>query len=325
METEATPRSSELSPKRSGTQPPPSLASMAQSATQGREEASRSVRLRTAWPRLQRLCPPRSGRIWLVGGAPGNFKTQMVLNLALDMASLHQRVLFVTLEQTAGEIGMQALARYSGVSVERLDLAFGRENLQLTADEDARVADASARFADLELYLRIHGAERNGSSLEAVLHSATRSRFDAIFLDHLGMVDRGRGSELDAIPRTANALRVLARGATSSGYTPFVCVTTPLSRKRDEDDHPKLSHLRGSGNLEYDADFVMVVQKREQPEESDAPNVVDGFVLKNRQGRCPLVMQFEAQGAISRVVERHTSDTSPTQHWQDREPGSDDD
>jgi replicative DNA helicase len=240
------------------------------------------------------------------------------------MASLHQRVLFVTLEQTIGEIGVQSLARYSGVSVERLDLAYGREQLVLADAERERVEDATVKLAGLEMHLRIHGAERNGHTLDAVLRSATRARFDAVFVDHLGMIDRGRGSELDAIPRAADALRRLARGGVVDSYTPFVCVTTPLSRKRDEDDHPKLSHLRGSGNLEYDADLVMVVQKRPQPEESEAPNVIDGFVLKNRKGREPLVMQFEAQGGISRVVERHSAIGSVPQHWQEREPGSDD-
>lgn len=318
MET-PTQKSSEPWQRPSGTPPPASLMSIAQSATDGQDEASRSIRLRTAWPRLQRVCPPRSGRIWLIGGAPGNHKTQLALNLALDMATLGQRVLFVSLEQTAGEIGMQALARYSGVPLDRLDLAFGRDRVALSSDESERVESASARLAALDLFLRVHSAEKNGATLDAVLHGACRSRFDAVFADHLGMVDRGRGSELDAIPRTADALRRLARGAIRPGYTPFVCVTTPLSRKRDEDDHPKLSHLRGSGNLEYDADLVMVVQKRAGSEESET-STVDGFVLKNRQGRCPVVLQFEARGTTSLVVERH-SDEAPPPHWQEREVG----
>jgi replicative DNA helicase len=312
-----TPRSSPPSQKLSETPAP--LRSLSQSAAEGRDQASRSVRLRTAWPRLSRLCPPRSGRIWLVGGAPGAYKTQLALNLALDMATLKQRVLFVTLELTMGEIGMAALARASGVPLDRLDRAFGRERLELTAQEDESVAAAQERLAATELYLRVHGAERHGHSLDEILRSATRNRFDAVFVDHLGMVDRGgRGGELEAIPRAADALRRLCRGRVVSDYAPFVCVTTPLSRKRDEDEHPKLSHLRGSGNLEYDADVAVVVQKRAQPEESTAPDVVDGYVLKNRQARCPVVLQFEAHGATCHVTERHAPQAPPPDHWQER-------
>jgi replicative DNA helicase len=318
MEPETpTPQSSAPSQKPNETRRGPNLSSMAQSATEGFSEANRSVRLKTAWPRLQRLCPPRSARIWLIGGAPGNFKTQTVLNLALDMASMRQRVLFATLEQTAGEIGMQAIARYSGVNLERLDLAFGREQQELSEQENERVAGATAKLASLEFFLRVHGAERNGASLDAVIASATRNRFDAVLVDHLGMIDRGRGSELEAIPRAANMLRSLARGGVVDGYTPFVCVTTPLSRKRDEDDHPKLSHLRGSGCLEYDADLVMVTQKRTRSEEATGPDIVDGFVLKNRMGRCPVVLQFEADGAISFVRERRPENAPTPTHWQE--------
>ncbi len=312
---EQTPRSSPPSPKQNETPQP--LRSLSQSATEGQEAANRSIRLKTGWPRLQRLCPPRSGRIWLVGGAPGSYKTQLAFNLALDLASQKQRVLFVTLELTTGEIGMAALARESGIPLDRLDLAFGRERLELTEQENERIADAQARLAETELFLRIHGADRHGHSLDEVLRSATRVRFDAVFVDHLGIIDRGgRDRELDAIPRAADAMRRLSRGSIAKDYTPFVCVTTPLSRKRDEDDHPKLSHLRGSGNLEYDADLALIVQKRAQPEESTTPDVIDGFVLKNRQGRCPLVLQFEADGALCRVTERHTQPQAAPAHWQ---------
>lgn len=292
----------------------PGLTSLSMSATEAMLDAGRATRLRTMWPKVQCLCPPRSGRIWLLGGAPGSHKTQLVLNLATDMASLGHRVLFVTLELTRLEVAMLALARYSGLTTERLDLAYGREKQALSPEENASLAAAVDKVESLDLRLRVHGAE-HGTSLDSVIRSATRNRFEAVFVDHLGIVDRGIGKEVDAIARAGNRLRELCRGVVVPGYAPFVCVTTPLNRRRDEDDHPMLSHLRGSGNLEYDADFVMVLQKRTQPQQDKRPPIVDGFVLKNRQGECPVVIQFEADGARCLITERQREE-APSPHWQ---------
>jgi replicative DNA helicase len=78
-----------------------------------------------------------------------------------------------------------------------------------------------------------------------------------------------------------------------------------------------MSDLRGSGNIESDADLVMILQKQPQDEESEAPDVVNGFVVKNRQGRCPVVLQFEAHGATRTVIERHKPEQPPP-HWQEQ-------
>lgn len=254
-----------------------------------------------------------------MGGAPGSHKTNAALMLAVDMALAGQRVLFVTLELALGEIGARVLSRFSGVDGERLDRAFGPERLELTEQENEALAAAEARIDALAMHLRFHGAEDGGSRLDDVIRSATRLHFDAVFVDHLGMVDRGHGDELAAIPRAAENLRLLCRGRIRKGYRPFVCVTTPLSRKRDEDDHPKLSHLRGSGNLEYDGDGVMVLQKRERKGDTEGPDEVDGFVLKQRQGRCPIVLTFEADGATSTVREKPPQGYAPPVPWQDGE------
>jgi hypothetical protein len=229
-------------------------------------------------------------------------------------------VLLISLEQNTGEIGMQAVARYSRLTLERIELARKGEAPPFTDAESDALERAKEKLRATEFFLRVHGAERHGRRLNDVMASALRGTFDAVFLDHVGLVG---GRELGDIEQTLNRLRALTRGEERTDYQPFVCCTSPLNRDSyAEDTLPSMSHFRGSSFIESDCDVAMILRKRKRPteDESEAPDVVDGFVLKNRQGRSPLILQFEANGAICFVNERHKSE-APPQHWSQREPG----
>lgn len=309
------------------TETPPLLATSAETTT-GFENIRRSRQLRTYYPRMTRLCPPTSERLWFLGGRPGHGKTALAWNLAVDMATRGQRVLFVSLEQTTAELAIQAASRFSRIPLDRLYQAHNADSgVLLTDEEQGRIDAAVAKIASLDLWLRMHGAEQHGRSIESVLRSATRARFDGIFVDHIGMLGRGgRGSDIDMLPRSIDAMRGLCRGEVVKGYRPFVCCTSPLNRdcERDGDSKaaadriPRLSDFRGSGLIESDADLAMIVRKRQRVvgDDDTSPDLVDGFVLKNRQGRSPLVLLFEMQGAINTVIERRPDEPQAApSHW----------
>lgn len=323
MDTKPQPNSSPQPPKPNGPQQPVSLRPATETMAQGFEALSRSTRLRTAWPRLQRICPPRHERLWFIGGQPGNYKTQLMWNLAMDMALQRQRVLFVSLEQTPGETTLQAVARFSQIPIAAMERAQAKGGSGLTNEQEKGLELAARRLAETELFLRMHGADEHGRRLEDVMRSACRARFDAVFIDHIGMVGRDEAQELVALSRAIDRLRALTRGEVVKDYRPFVCATSPLKRDAaagDEDMLPAITDFRGSSRLEYDADLAMILRKRkrEKPDEENSdPDIVDAFVLKNRQGRCPVVLTFEAQGEICFVRER-SPETPVPEHWSDK-------
>ncbi len=302
----------------------PSLIPLTDAMDEGFDALRRSVRLKTMWPLMQRLCPPRSERFWVIGGRPGNYKTQLVWNLAVDMALLGQRVLFVTMEQTSGELGVQATVRHSRIPMETLEWAQSPGG-SLGETHMRGLSEAADKNARTEMYLRLHDAEKQGRSIDSIMRSATRTRFEAIFVDHLGMIGRDSGgNKFEVLEHAIDKLRGLSRGQVLAGYRPFVCVLSPLNRdgeKEKDDDKPRLprmSDFSGSSRIESDADLAMVLRKRKN--EGDQPiDIVDGFVLKNRQGRCPLVLQFEAQGALCTVTERHKEDAPNRGHWSEKD------
>lgn len=291
----------------------------------GMMAAMRARRLHLAMPHLERLCRPQSERLWVIGGSPGNFKTQLVWTLALNAAKLHQRVLFVSLEQTVGEMAMQAISRFAGIGLERvLGSIREKDGVPLSPEDKARVDAAVLEFSSLELYLRMHGADEHGRDSRHVLASATRATFDVVIVDHLRMMG-GPGDETGRVADAIDAMRALCRGEVRRGYRPLVIVVSPLNRapikesETDEPRAPRLSDFWGSSKIEFHADVAMILQKRRKPKDDLSPCAVDAFVLKNRQGPAPAVVQLEADGARCLVTERHKDeDAAADPHWSDR-------
>lgn len=308
-----------------GTKPArPAAQTLDLALDQGAKEARSQRALRCLFPHLERVCPPSVSRFWAIGGRPGNFKTQLMWNMALNMAQSHHRVLFVSLEMTPGEISLQAAARYSGLPTERIVAGLREHNrLPFGGDELGKWDEATKRLMEMVMFLRVHGADEHGREIREIMATATAHCYDAVFVDHLGMIGRdSQGNELDKLKDATHALRALSRGEINARCRPFVCASTPLNRdieKGDEDEPraPRLADFRGSSRIEHDTDVSIILQKRKQAE-GDGLSIVDAFVLKNRQGRCPLVLQFEANGACCLVTERRKPEEQ-RKHWQDKE------
>jgi replicative DNA helicase len=256
---------------------------------------------------------------WVIGGRPGSFKTGLLWNLALNAAEEGHRVLFVSLEMTPAELGMLALARFSALDRRCIEARFSDQRT-FNLDEQSRWTASVHRLQKLELNLRLHGAELHGRTLEDVMRSACRSRFDAVFIDHAGMIDRGRGNELDALSRSIDRLRGLSRGEVAPGYRPWVVVTSQLSRvidrggEKGEDRTPMLSDFRGSARFEHDADVAIGLQVQKRPanaNEESRVSLLDGFVLKNRFGPSQQYLPFNANGATGMITERAREQPDP--------------
>lgn len=279
--------------------------------------------LRVRYPRLEKVCRPQRENFWVIGGRPGSFKTAFLWNLALNLAEERKRVLFVSLEMTDAEMALLALAKFSGLSRSRIQARFGPDQIRFGGDESPRWDAALIKLSGLEMNLRLHDAEAHGRSIRQIIDSATRSRFDAVFVDHLGMIGRDTpGRELEVLADAVHRLRGLSKGEVVADYRPWVVCTSQLNREIDKSEDgervPRLADFRGSSRIEHDADVAIALQKRKGAE--DGPSTLDAFVLKNRNGVCPECLCFDAHGPTGLISERRKDhDAAPAPHWQDEE------
>jgi replicative DNA helicase len=258
-------------------------------------------------PRLERLCLPKSETFWALGGRPGTFKTAIAWNLALNAAEEGHRVLFVTLEMTAAAMALRALSKFSGLPRLRVARAFHEKDRHPFNDEEAqRWGRAEAKLKGLALQMRVHTAESHGRDIDDIMRSASRARFDAVFVDHLGMIGRDSGGdELRVLSHAIHRLRGLSKGEAVKEYRPWVVATSQFSRPIDTADRaPCLADFRGSARIEHDTEVAIGLRPRRRASGDEGPMVqVDGFVLKNRDGPPDQVLMFDVNGGIGLVTE----------------------
>lgn len=188
------------------------------------------------------------------------------------------------------------LARFSGIPREKLLSG----NLDL-ADSRA-LSLAEARFGDVCPV--IHFDSRR---LEDLIATATRIRYDAIFVDYLQLVE----APGDDMARVAHVSKTLARltgkgGGIVRGYTPMVVAISQFNRsgivdQRDNDRFPELTDLKGSSQIEQDADSVIFLHRFSTQKPHD-PRVY-AKIGKNRTGPAGDVIALDARPTLGYLEE----------------------
>lgn len=219
----------------------------------------------------------RTKEMCVLAGRPAMGKSTVGMDFARNM-SIHSGTpgLFITLEMTAKELLQRTLAAEARVSLTNI------RSERLTTAEEAALATAAPRILDAPLYILDMSspelAELQASVASAVRHLGIRY----IVVDYLQLVTNPgivqREQEIASISR---ALKQMARR-----YDLLVIAVAQLNRgpEQRQDKRPQLSDLRDSGQLEQDADVVVMVSRPEYYEPTDRTGEADLIVAKQRNG-----------------------------------------
>lgn len=218
------------------------------------------------------------GRLYIVASRPGIGKSAFGIALAQMMAKKH-RVLYVSLEMSGEEIAARIVGSISGLSYSRI------LNGGITDPEEMNRLWTGNKTASV-LMLTINTAP--SATVERVSVWARQSRAEAVFIDHLGLLQAPGKSEYDRVTGISAALKRLARQLNVP-----VIAECQLNRSTVEatDKRPQLHQLRSSGAVEQDADCVMLLH-REDYFKADGerckpwePQQFEVDIAKNRHGR----------------------------------------
>lgn len=195
----------------------------------------------------------KPGNLVMIAARPSCGKTTIALNIAANMAlRFDNQVLFVSLEMSRAEVTARVMGSESGVptrvwpgkapftpqQVERLD----RARAALRASGLAIVEPVARRVEDIQAIARAH-QRRHG--------------LDVVFVDYLSLLDLPDAERDDL--RVGAASMALKRMAQDMRIP--VVLLAQLNRKPEDraDGEPTLSDLRRSGDLEQDADKVILI------------------------------------------------------------------
>lgn len=209
------------------------------------------------------------GKFVVLGGYPSDGKTAFALSSAWTMAEKY-RVGFFSLETDDGTLIDRLVARVALIDMGRI------KKSDLTEEDYGTVAEMSGRMIahDLEI---IPAA---GMTVDDIFAQAQSRRYDVIYIDYVQLIRRPKGwKSYEAVSEISRNIQTYAKttGITVVGLSQLSRPDKSGGKRRA----PTMSDLRESGQLEQDADAIMLLYR----EEPDIPNSRRVLALaKNKEG-----------------------------------------
>ena len=233
------------------------------------------------------------GDFIVLGGYPSAGKTALSIQLAWNQ-SKDRRIGYFSLETKPEKIVDRTVSAVCGVD-------FGRIK-EHTMNEDDWEACAVRSPAFVGRNLEI--IQAGGLSVVDIQALALAGRYDIIYIDYLQLIapeDRRR-SDVEQVTQISKDLHTMAQ---TTGIT--VCALSQLSRPQNgggQEKAPGLHSLRQSGQIEQDADGVMLLYK-EEPNNPKSRRCLK--IAKNKEGEAGgiayLVFDGEHQRFKASVVD----------------------
>jgi replicative DNA helicase len=218
------------------------------------------------------------GQLVVLAARPSMGKTALALNISDYVAvQLKLPVLFVSLEMSEDQV------------VERLVVSRGRLMSSRVANgylDDRSLAafhEAADALEASDLYL-------NGAAVQGLIHiiaaarsMAVRHKVGLVVVDYIQLVDGAEKGESrqEQVAKVSRGLKSLARELKVP-----VLALSQLNRNVEnrEDKRPRMADLRESGQIEADADLILLLYRPEYYDPNDQPGVAELIVAKNRSG-----------------------------------------
>lgn len=238
----------------------------------------------------------QAARLYVLAARPSMGKTALALQIAWQAIELGKarNVLFVSLEMSAWDLAARLIAQRSGVNVDeamewpqsrRMELVN-----RLGADEKV------ARLAETGLWV----CERRGlraSEIVALAHrvAAEQGGLDLLVVDHLGLVALPGGRDRTTAEKLGEVTRTLRRLAGDLDMPVLVIAQLNRDVEHRDDKRPTMADLRGSGEIEQDADVVLGLYRHryyepDLPDSDPRSDKAEVWVLKNRNGESGMAL-----------------------------------
>lgn len=219
------------------------------------------------------------GDVVIIGGYPSDGKTALALQMALRMAR-EWRVGFFSLETDRRKVTDRVIAALDDISFTAI------KRRELTDKDWERFAAKSAEAAALKFTL----IEAAGWSVSDIIVAAEAFDFDVIFIDYVQLV-RPSSTRIMRSEQVAEISRELHAFAQSRKK--LVIELAQLTREdrvavpkkgKPQQNEPRMSDLKESGQLEQDADMIFMVYRPVEGGDYDPAKSRFLRIVKNKEG-----------------------------------------
>lgn len=227
------------------------------------------------------------GDLVVLAGRPSSGKTMLAAQLAYYMAH-EKRVGVFSLETSGAKIYDRIVSHASQIDFSRV------KRHQLHKHEFQSINRLGANES-----IRLDVIPAVGMSVPQVQAIALSRHYDVVFIDYLQLL---RAEGRDRFAQVTNISLQLHQMATGTGITVIALSQLARPQRGAEDKPPTMSDLRESGQLEQDADAILMLH-RTKP--SDSKNGRTLYICKQKDGDLgyvnldfkPEVMTFSTEKA----------------------------
>lgn len=255
-------------------------------------------------PKLDDNMYTEPGDMILLGGYPSAGKTALALRFAWHMAK-RRRVGFYSLETNAAKLGDRSISSIAGIKMDAI------KRSALTDQDWTRLSDHAESMSSCQLDLIPAG----GMTAQDIRADALAHRYEVIFLDYVQLIrSQQRGNRTEIVTSISIELHQMAQ-AHSIAVVALSQLRRPDTKANGDESAPTMSSLRESGQLEQDADAVLLLYL-EEPRKTDSRRVL--FVAKNKEGSIGrMYLDFDGLTQTFRTSENIKDTPAQQMLWED--------
>lgn len=221
--------------------------------------------IRTWFQKLDKHVLIDKGDYIIIGGRPSSGKTTFAVNLMLNMSAKYT-VDFFSLETNSLKVFRKIAATCGRININRI------QNKSLVETDYNSLLNAANECAGYKLNV----IEAAGMSVQDITSIALQDKADIIFIDYLQLL-QGKGNSL--YEQTTNVSKDLH----TFSQKEKVAVIALAQLKRTDRKEPTMSDLRESGQIEQDADVIMLMHQVDESEDLNN-QARDCIIAKNKTG-----------------------------------------
>lgn len=222
----------------------------------------------------------------IVAARPSMGKTAFAMQVAVDAASGSDKrrpvpVLVVSLETGRHALGERMLSTHAQINSQSL-----RRPWLMPYVEANRLANSAAALSQIPIVIDDSPSRTVGQIAANGRRMKHRGGLGLIVIDYMQLLDgekqRGEGRH-EEIAKISRRLKAMAREL----GVPVIALSQlnrAVEGRSGDDRRPRLSDLRESGQIEQDADTVILLHRPEYYDPADQPGVAEAIVAKNRNG-----------------------------------------
>jgi len=244
----------------------------------------------------------------IVGARPGKGKSAFMIAASMNAARLGKYVGYFSLEMSEEQNGQRALASTSLVGIGKM-----RKGPKVLTEQDwAAMAAGLQRLSDdMNGHFKVYKGYALTVEKIAMLarHAHKRGELDMLVIDYLQLLYtlENTSNEVERLGRVCKILKQLALELNIPILTASQIRRQGAEESKRKPRAPTLDELRGSGDLEQDADTVLLIHNPEDPEDATLKRLPKNHegIFERAQNACakPFTVEIakQRQGALCRT------------------------